>query len=231
MHTFYGRRRRPVPGRGIFVTDWILTLTGRYGAAGVFALIFLENIFPPIPSEVLLTFSGFLTTRTNMHLWQVILGATFGSLAGALALYWIGTLASEERLCRFCRGFGRHLGLREEDVHRTLARYASQADKTVLFCRMVPILRSLISIPAGMAHMPIPRFVLLTSLGSLCWNSLLCTAGALLGEAWGILLRYTGFYSSLVWMLTIGFVTFFLLRRAIHRHQKSSSHPFTAKSF
>ena len=180
------------------MTQMVEQVVGRFGAWGVFFLILLENVFPPIPSEVLLTFSGFLTTRTMMGLPAVIGAATAGSVAGALVLYRIGTLADEERLCAFCRGKGRFLGLHEEDVRRTLARYAADQDKTVFFCRMVPILRSLISVPAGMAHMKLGRFLALTTAGSLCWNTVLCSAGAALGDAWMLLLDCTDFYTSIV---------------------------------
>lgn len=193
-------------------------VVARWGAWGIFALILLENVFPPIPSEVLLTFSGFLTTRTPLALPVVILAATGGSVAGALILYRIGRMADEERLCRFCAGKGRFLGLQEKDVRRALARYSKDADKTVFFCRMVPILRSLISIPAGMAHMPIIRFLLLTCAGSLCWNTLLCGAGAALGDAWALLLRCTDFYTSLVIVLALGAACWAAAKRVVKKH-------------
>ncbi|MEG0803575.1 MAG: DedA family protein [Pygmaiobacter sp.] len=191
-----------------------------YGAVGVFGLIFIENIFPPIPSEVLLTFSGFMTTQTQLGLCAVIFAASAGSIAGALVLYGAGTLLDEERLCRFARGGGRHFGLREQDIRRTLARYAAGQEKTVFFCRMVPILRSLISVPAGMAHMPLVRFVLLTGAGSLCWNTLLCCAGALLGDAWMLLVRYTGFYTSLVVLALCGAGLWMMVKRLLTRKKR-----------
>lgn len=190
-------------------------IVARFGAWGVFFLILLENVFPPIPSEVLLTFSGFLTTRTVLGLPAVIWAATAGSVVGAVILYRIGTLADEERLCAFCRGKGRFLGMHEEDVRRTLAKYAADQDKTVFFCRMVPILRSLISVPAGMAHMPMGRFLLLTSAGSLCWNTALCCAGAALGDAWLLLLDYTDFYTSLVLLAICGAAIWAILKKIV----------------
>lgn len=200
------------------MTGLVLPILERFGAFGVFFLILLENVFPPIPSEVLLTFSGFLTTRTALTLPVVIGAATAGSLAGALVLYGVGRLVDEARLCRFCRGGGRFLGLHEEDVHRTLARYAAGADRTVFFCRMVPILRSLISIPAGMARMPLGRFLVLTCAGSLCWNALLCSAGAALGDAWMLLLRYTDFYTALT-LTVLAVAAAGLLLRAVRRRK------------
>lgn len=199
------------------MTETIFYIIETYGAAGVFGLILLENLFPPIPSEVLLTFGGFMTTKTALALPEVIFGATLGSVIGALILYWVGTLMDEERLCGFARGWGRHLGLHEEDIRRTLDKYAQGQEKTVFFCRMVPILRSLISIPAGMAHMKLSRFLLLTTVGILCWNTILCSAGAALGDAWALLLDYTGFYNSLVVLVMGATFGWFAVKRLLRR--------------
>ena len=136
----------------------ILRAMEQYGAAGVFFLIFLENIFPPIPSEVILTFGGFLTTRSSLAAVSVILAATLGSVLGAIVLYGVGTLLDRGRLLSLTRRWGHWLGLEEAELIRSLDTYERYQKKTVFLCRMVPILRSLISIPAGMAHMPLPPF-------------------------------------------------------------------------
>ena len=195
------------------MTELIAQTAARWGAAGIGVLVFLENIFPPIPSEVLLPFAGFLTTYTPLPLGAVIGAATAGSLLGAGVLYFAGSLADEERLCAFCRGKGRALGLSEEQVRRAVARYAAGAEKTVFFCRMVPILRSLISIPAGMAGMPLVRFLPLTAAGSFLWNLLLCGLGAALGDGWMLLSDWAGFYGALVRLCAAGCAVWLLARR------------------
>ncbi len=177
---------------------FILGAMEQYGAAGVFLLIFLENIFPPIPSEVILTFGGFLTTRSGLSAVSVILAATLGSLLGAVVLYGAGMLLDRSRLLALAERWGRWLGFDAQELARSLDTYEKYQKKTVFLCRMVPILRSLISIPAGMARMAALPFLLLTAAGSLIWNTVLVFAGAALGDAWGLLLPYLDIWGNLV---------------------------------
>ena len=175
----------------------MMEIMAQYGAAGIFMLIFLENIFPPIPSEVILTFGGFLTTRIPLTATAVILASTAGSLLGALVLYGAGRLLNRDRLTELVRHRGRWLGFDPDGLERSLDTYEKYQYKTVFLCRMVPILRSLISIPAGMAKMPLLPFLLLTAVGSLIWNTVLVLAGAALGEAWAMLLPYLDLWGNL----------------------------------
>ena len=191
----------------------IVGVMARYGAAGVFALIFLENLFPPIPSEVILTFGGFLTTRIPLTAAAVILASTAGSLAGALVLYGAGRMMDRARLLSLVRRRGRLLGFDEEGLSRSLDTYERYQYKTVFLCRMVPILRSLISIPAGMARMPLVPFLLLTAAGSLIWNTVLILAGAALGEAWAMLLPYLDLWGNIALAGIILLLTIMAMRR------------------
>lgn len=161
----------------------IIEFISRYGYFGIFALITLENIFPPIPSEVILTAGGFLTTCTSMSIWGVTLFSTFGSLLGAIILYYTGRLLSPEKLITFFQSpFGKILHLPAEDILRSIERFKISGQKSVFFCRFVPILRSLISIPAGMCKMDPLLFLLYTTLGSFGWNYLLISLGSILGN-------------------------------------------------
>ncbi len=175
------------------ITGWI----SRFGYGGIFLLIAVENIFPPIPSEVILTFGGFLTTYTSMTVWGVIVSATLGSVAGAIALYGVGRLLAPERLGALLHGrLGRALKLEESDVRKASDWFGAHGWPSVFYCRCVPILRSLISIPAGMAAMrPVP-FLLLTTAGSLLWNIVLVFLGALAGQSWpavtAVFARFSG---------------------------------------
>lgn len=157
----------------------------QFGYFAVAALILLENVFPPIPSELILPLSGFFTTSTDMVLPGVIVAATAGSVIGAFALYGIGRLLSKERLTTF---FGtrpmRLLGFKPDDVSSAIGWFDRKGQLTVLICRCIPVVRSLISIPAGTAKMNPVRFTLYTLLGSAVWNSILCTMGAAAGSAW-----------------------------------------------
>lgn len=156
-----------------------------FGYFAVAALILLENVFPPIPSEVILPLSGFLATQTDMSLGGVIAFATVGSVVGAYFLYGIGRLLSQERL----EGFFdtkpmRMLGFKSDDVSKAIGWFDRKGQITVLICRCIPVVRSLISIPAGTAKMNMVRFALYTLVGSLAWNAILCTLGFWAGGAW-----------------------------------------------
>ena len=163
----------------------VTELIGRFGYWGVFFLIFIENIFPPIPSEVILLFGGALTLSTAMEVPGVVAAATFGSLAGAIALYALGRALGLERLKKLFAGrLGRILHFRPEQVDQAFGWFGRYQNRAVFICRCVPVVRSLISIPAGCNKMGLPLFLLLTALGSAVWNTVLAWLGALLGTAW-----------------------------------------------
>ena len=132
--------------------DWIIQMMDQFGYWGIGGLIAIENIFPPIPSEVILTFGGFMTTYTSLNVWLVILAATLGSLVGAIILYGIGRIISPKRLEKILAGrLGKILRLKPEDIGKAEAWFQKRGKLTVFFCRFIPIVRSLISLPAGMA--------------------------------------------------------------------------------
>lgn len=165
--------------------DAIFTFVQQFGYLAVSALIFLENVFPPIPSELILPLAGFFARSGALWLPFAILAATAGSLAGAYILYAIGTVLDEKRMERLLSSRpARLLGFERDDVHAAFGWFETKGAKTVLFCRCVPIVRSLISIPAGMARMGLAQFTAMTFAGSLVWNTILCTVGYLAGDAW-----------------------------------------------
>jgi membrane protein DedA with SNARE-associated domain len=178
--------------------DWIIQIMNQFGYIGILLLIALENIFPPIPSEVILTFGGFMTTYTNLNVWGVIVSATAGSVLGAIVLYEVGSIFTPERLERLLDGrWGHLLHLNKEDVNKAFGWFDHRGKMTVLLCRCVPIVRSLISIPAGMAKMKMSMFLLLTTVGSLVWNTVLVYLGVAAGASWGIIIKYMDTYSIL----------------------------------
>lgn len=156
-----------------------------FGYLAVAALIFLENVFPPIPSELVLPMAGYLTHKTDMVLPGAIAAATTGSVLGAFILYGIGRLLSRERLgSLFETKPMRLLGFKGDDIASAIDWFDKRGQFTVLICRCVPVIRSLISIPAGSAKMNPVRFALYTLAGSTVWNTLLCSLGAGAGKAW-----------------------------------------------
>ncbi|WP_313893171.1 DedA family protein [Psychrobacillus sp.] len=180
-----------------WITDWM----NQFGYVGVFLLILIENIFPPIPSEVILTLGGFMTTTTSMTKVGMIFASTAGSVIGAVILYWIGTLLDVERLEKIIRKYGKILRLTSKDIHKAESWFNKYGVWAVFFGRLVPIVRSLISIPAGMSKMTFPLFLLFTTLGTLIWNTTLVSVGAAVGDNWTDIVEYMDIYSNIVYII------------------------------
>lgn len=187
-----------------------------FGYIGVFLLIALENLFPPIPSEIILTFGGFMTTYSHMTVAGVVLAATAGSVAGAAVLYAIGYWLDRDRMAAIVRRWGRWLRLTPKDVDKAYQWFEKRGAWTVLLCRMIPLIRSLISIPAGSTRMNFGLFLLLTTVGSLIWNVALVMLGAAVGASWENIVTWMDVYSNVVYAaLLIGVLALLalLLRR------------------
>lgn len=200
------------------VIDWVTGLMTTLGAPGAGVAIALENLFPPLPSELFLPLAGFTASRGGMSLIAAIVWTTAGSLLGALALYYVGALLGRDRV----RAIVSKLPLVDvSDVDRTEEWFAKHGAKAVFFGRMIPLFRSLISIPAGIERMPLPKFLLLTGLGSLIWNTALIMAGFLLGEQWHLVEEYLGFVSTGVLVLAGIAIAWFVISRLTKRKQES----------
>lgn len=193
-----------------------------FGYLGVCFLIAIENIFPPIPSEVILTLGGFMTTYTRLTVPGVIVFSTIGSLIGALILYRIGMELNRERLGHVMESrMFRRLGFEKTDVEKTIAAFERHGKKAVLFGRCIPIVRSLVSVPAGMAQMNLTVFLFYTTIGSTVWNVLLVSLGAALGASWETILVYLNRYSGAVRLVLLAGGGVFLVRM-IKRKKKIS---------
>lgn len=174
-----------------------------FGYFGVLLLIMLENIFPPIPSEVILTFGGFMTTYSDMTAVGVVIFATVGSVLGAMILYSVGLFIDVSRLEKIVDRWGGFLRLTRKDIHKADLWFKKFGPWTVFFCRLVPLIRSLISIPAGMSKMNLPLFIVLTTLGSLIWNTFLVSVGVTVGDNWTSIITYMDVYSNIVYALLV----------------------------
>jgi membrane protein DedA with SNARE-associated domain len=192
----------------------------QFGYLGIVVMIALENVFPPIPSEVILTFGGFMTTSTDLTVPGVIAAATAGSVAGAVILYGIGHLLQVERLELIVNRWGHILRITKEDIHKANRWFEKYGYWTVLFCRMIPLIRSLISIPAGMSKMRFWLFVLFTTIGTLIWNIILVLIGASLGESWQDILGFMDLYSNLTYA-GIGFGLIVLIILYVRKRRKA----------
>jgi membrane protein DedA with SNARE-associated domain len=185
----------------------LMDVIGPYGAGiGIAA----ENLFPPLPSEAILPLAGLAASRGAFALWEAILWTTVGSIVGALVLYGIGAWFGLERL----RKVADKLPLvNVKDVDRTVEWFHRHGGAAVFFGRFIPIFRSLISIPAGVVHMPLWRFVLLTGLGSLIWNTIFVLLGWYLGESWHIVEQYMDVAQNVVIAVVVIAVVWFVVSR------------------
>ncbi|WP_079529628.1 DedA family protein [Halobacillus hunanensis] len=181
--------------------DLLLSIINDYGYIGIFVLIALENIFPPIPSEVILTFGGFVTTNTPLSVVGVVISSTLGSVFGAVVLYGVGLLLDVERLEKIIDRWGKVLRLTKKDIYKADAWFDKYGPWTVFLCRFVPLIRSLISIPAGMSNMNFAAFLALTTLGTLIWNTVLILIGASVGDSWHSIVNYMDIYSNIVYVI------------------------------
>ena len=180
-----------------WITDWM----NQFGYLGVFLLILAENIFPPIPSEVILTLGGYMTTMTSMTKLGIIIASTAGSVIGATILYGIGLLLDVERLEKIVGKYGKFLRLTIKDIHKADAWFDKYGVWAVFFGRLIPLVRSLISIPAGMSNMKFGLFLLFTTLGTLIWNTVLVSVGAAVGDNWDEIVGYMDIYSNIVYTI------------------------------
>lgn len=186
----------------------VIEAINKCGYLGIVFLITIENIFPPIPSEVILTFGGFATTITDITVIGAIIASTIGSVLGAILLYWVGMFLSEEKIYNFTEGkCGRILGLKKTNIYKAFRWFDSKGKYAVFFGRFIPIIRSLVSIPAGMAKMSMLPFLALTTVGSLIWNTALILLGKLAGESWGKVAGCIDGYSNII---LIGFGVLFV---------------------
>lgn len=166
------------------LSAWVSDVIEAIGYAGVALLVALESIFPPIPSEVVLPFAGFYAGKGEASVPGMMLAATVGSVVGAWVLYGIAAWIGPDRFHRFVVARGRWFGVKERDLDRAEAWFDKRAGAAVLLGRCVPLVRSIVSIPAGFRRMPFVRFSVYTAIGSLAWNVALIGAGAVLGRRW-----------------------------------------------
>jgi membrane protein DedA with SNARE-associated domain len=205
------------------LTGWIAGVIDAMGAPGVGLLVALENLIPPVPSEIVLAMAGYLAGEGRMNVLFVVLAATAGSVLGALALYWLGAALGEDRLKRWLD----RIPLVDTDdldrADRWFERYGSWA---VLFGRMIPVVRSLVSVPAGADRMPLGRFLALTTLGSGVWNSLFVGLGFALGSRWQQIDRYASFLDYGLLAIFVAMIAIWAVkkrRKRSERHRAASA--------
>jgi membrane protein DedA with SNARE-associated domain len=193
--------------------DWAERVVQDLGYVGVALLIALENLFPPIPSEIVLPLAGFVASRGDATLIGMIVAATIGSLVGAWILYGIAWWIGPDRLARFLVRYGKFVRITNEDVDRASAWFERREVVAVLVGRCIPLIRSLVSIPAGFRHMPFATFTLYTAIGSAIWNTALISAGYALRENWEDVEPYLDVVQWIVIAAIVGVVAWFVWTR------------------
>ncbi|NMR30050.1 DedA family protein [Crystallibacter degradans] len=203
------------------VAQWAVNMMETIGAPGAGLAIALENLFPPLPSEVILPLAGFTASRGNFTLIEALLWTTLGSVLGAWLLYGLGAWLGRRRMYAIAD----KLPLVDvEDVEKVEAWFNRHGYKAVFFGRMIPIFRSLISIPAGIERMPVWKFLLLTTAGSLIWNTIFVLAGFYLGENWHFVEQYADIFQKIVIAAVVIFGAYWLISKIVKiRNSRNSA--------
>jgi membrane protein DedA with SNARE-associated domain len=194
------------------IAQWAVDVMETIGAPGAGLAIALENLFPPLPSEVILPLAGFTASRGEFSIVEALIWTTLGSVVGAWVLYGLGAWLGRDRMRAIV---GKVPLVDLEDVDKVEAWFARHGYKAVFFGRMIPLFRSLISIPAGIERMPLGKFLGLTTAGSLIWNSIFVFAGYLLGESWHLVEQYADTFQKIVIVVVIIAVAYFLMSRIL----------------
>lgn len=199
------------------LTGWVAGVIDAAGALGVALLVALESIIPPIPSEIVLAMAGYLAGEGRFNVVLVVLAATAGSLAGALVLYWLGAAAGEDRLKRWLD----KLPLVDRDDLEKADRWFERHGRwAVLFGRMVPVVRSLVSVPAGANRMPLPEFVAFTTLGSGIWNTLFVGLGYALGSRWQQIEKYSNWFDYGIIAVFVVMIAWWAVKKSRRRARR-----------
>ena len=199
------------------LAGWVQDVIEQLGAVGVALLVILENLFPPIPSEIVLPFAGFVAWRGDGSVPVMILAATIGAVVGALVLYAIAAVIGDQRLAAFIERFGRWFGVKPSDLARAEAWFDRHAVAAVLLGRCVPLIRSVVSVPAGFRRMRLLPFIVYTAAGSAVWNTALIGAGAILGDQWDRVEPYVALLQYVVIAVILLFVVRFAVMKLRHR--------------
>ncbi len=203
------------------LSEWILMVMDKLGLVGVALMMFLENVFPPIPSELIMPAAGFAAAIGEFSLISVIIAGTIGSVLGALPLYYLGSRLDETRLIRLTERYGKYLLITPKDIISAQAWFDRHGKTVVFFGRMIPAIRSLISIPAGMARMSLLPFLMLTAMGSMIWSALLAYAGFVLGanyEKVGIYIESVSHYVVLLMVLIFSYLLYRRIKTVWGKH-------------
>ncbi len=195
------------------LATWVVSIMTTMGYLGVGLLMFLENLFPPIPSELIMPLAGFTVAKGEMDFTLVVFAGVVGTMLGALPWYYCGKLLGEERLRRLADRYGKWIAMSGKDIDKANLWFSKHGGKAVFLCRLVPGVRTIISLPAGISEMPMIAFLFYSTLGTTVWISLLTGLGYLLGNNYTLVDEYLGPVSKFVFFGLIGLFIFWVIRR------------------
>ncbi len=201
------------------MVEWIVGLTNSLGYWGIGLLMFLENIFPPIPSELIMPLAGFTASQGKMDFSLAVIAGTIGTMAGTYAWYYLGRLVNYQRLSTWTNRHGKWIRVTIKDIDQVNNWFNKYGRKAVFFGRMVPGIRTLISLPAGMNQMPVVSFTLYSTLGTFIWTLALTTAGFLLGENYASLEDYLAPISKLIVFGLLGLIGYWIFKKTLIKKQ------------
>ncbi|PHQ32927.1 DedA family protein [Rhodopirellula bahusiensis] len=204
--------------------QWIKTILEDFGAFGVGALMLIENVFPPIPSELVMPWAGYSVSQGNASFIVVVIAGSLGSFAGAWAWYWLARRIGKERLATWVDDHGAWLTISRDDINRVDRWFENWGAAAVLGCRMIPGLRTLISVPAGFANMAPAKFSIYTAIGTVAWTALLTSIGLWLGKNYSDLAGPLSWVSSGVIALMFAIWVYRLVRQHRGQRQQPSHH-------
>jgi membrane protein DedA with SNARE-associated domain len=192
-------------------------IIGTLGYGGIALLMVIENVFPPIPSELVVPFAGFLISRGEMNFVAVVVASSIGTLIGTTFLYFLGKWLGEQRLRSLLRNYGRYLFFPESSYDKALIAFHKHDKAVVFWSRLVPGLRSVISLPAGVANMPLGRFLFYTTLGTIIWNILLAGGGVLLGNNWSQMMDFVDRFKYIILPIIAALLIFWVVRQNMNK--------------
>ncbi len=195
------------------MAEWVIGIMSSLGYWGIGLLMFLENLFPPIPSELIMPLAGFTVSQGKMNFGIAVFAGTVGTMLGTYAWYYLGRLVNYQRLQTWTERYGKWIGVTAKDIDRVNDWFNQHGSKAVFFGRMVPGIRTLISLPAGMNNMPFLSFTVYSTIGTLIWTLALTTAGFLLGENYASIEDYIAPVSKVVLFGLIGLLGYWVFKK------------------
>ncbi len=205
------------------MVEWITNTMSSLGYLGIGLLMFAENIFPPIPSELIMPLAGFTVAKGEMNFVFAVLAGVLGTVLGALPWYYAGKIMSEERLRTLADKYGKWMALSGKDIDKADRWFDRHGNQAVFFCRLVPGVRTLISLPAGISGMPLAPFLLYSTLGTTLWVGLLTYLGFVLGDNYDLVDEYLGPVSKIVLgLLVVAFIAWVLLKKQKSKRRRGN---------